>query len=142
MIIILSHYFWSLNKWEAHMQTVVIPTPIHLTAKSAVFPIIVVSKNKRYPEFILYGWSFILLLKCDLFNERNYGHNLVLFNGNWLEHGKWMFHASKKVLWLAHEGWSLSILVNPVVSWISIILCNCCSIAFITVTKTRIKLLY
>ncbi len=29
------------------------------TAKSAVFPIIVVSKNKRYPEFILYGWSFI-----------------------------------------------------------------------------------
>ncbi len=23
----LSHYFWSLNKWEAHMQTVVIPTP-------------------------------------------------------------------------------------------------------------------
>ncbi len=28
-------------------------------AKSAVFPIIVVSKNKRYPQFILYGWSFI-----------------------------------------------------------------------------------
>ncbi len=28
-------------------------------AKSAVFPIIVVSKNKRYPEFILNGWSFI-----------------------------------------------------------------------------------
>ncbi len=28
-------------------------------AKSAVFPIIVLSKNKRYPEFILYGWSFI-----------------------------------------------------------------------------------
>ncbi len=27
MIIILSHYFWSLNKWEAHMQTVIIPTP-------------------------------------------------------------------------------------------------------------------
>ncbi len=27
--------------------------------KSAVFPIIVVSKNKIYPEFILYGWSFI-----------------------------------------------------------------------------------
>ncbi len=27
-------------------------------AKSAVFPIIVVSKNKRYPQFILYGWSF------------------------------------------------------------------------------------
>ncbi len=25
--------------------------------KSAVFPIIVVSKNKRYPEFLLYGWS-------------------------------------------------------------------------------------
>ncbi len=25
------------------------------TAKSAVFPIIVVSKNKRYPQFILYG---------------------------------------------------------------------------------------
>ncbi len=28
-------------------------------AMSAVFPIIVLSKNKRYPEFILYGWSFI-----------------------------------------------------------------------------------
>ncbi len=28
-------------------------------AKSSVFPIIVVSKNKRYPEFIMYGWSFI-----------------------------------------------------------------------------------
>ncbi len=28
-------------------------------AKSAVFPIIVFSKNKRYPECILYGWSFI-----------------------------------------------------------------------------------
>ncbi len=28
-------------------------------AKSAVFPIIVVSKNKKYPQFILYGWTFI-----------------------------------------------------------------------------------
>ncbi len=28
-------------------------------AKSAVFPISVLSKNKRDPEFILYGWSFI-----------------------------------------------------------------------------------
>ncbi len=28
-------------------------------AKSAVFPIIAISKNKRYPECILYGWSFI-----------------------------------------------------------------------------------
>ncbi len=28
-------------------------------AKSAVFPIIVVSKNKRYPECILYEWSFL-----------------------------------------------------------------------------------
>ncbi len=27
--------------------------------KSTVFPVIVVSKNKRYPECILYGWSFI-----------------------------------------------------------------------------------
>ncbi len=30
-----------------------------IIAKLAVFSIIVVSKNKRYPEFILYGWSFI-----------------------------------------------------------------------------------
>ncbi len=29
------------------------------TAKSAVFLIIVLSKNKRYPECILYRWSFI-----------------------------------------------------------------------------------
>ncbi len=29
------------------------------TANSTVFPIIVVSKNKRYTEFKLYGWSFI-----------------------------------------------------------------------------------
>ncbi len=28
-------------------------------AKSAVFPIIVLSKNKIYPQFIQYGWSFI-----------------------------------------------------------------------------------
>ncbi len=28
-------------------------------AKSAVFPIIVVLKNKRYLQFILYGWTFI-----------------------------------------------------------------------------------
>ncbi len=28
-------------------------------AKSTVFPIIVLSKNKRYSQFILYGWSFI-----------------------------------------------------------------------------------
>ncbi len=28
-------------------------------AKSAVFPIIVLSKNKRCPQCILYGWSFI-----------------------------------------------------------------------------------
>ncbi len=28
-------------------------------AKSTVFPIIVVSKNKRDPECILYEWSFI-----------------------------------------------------------------------------------
>ncbi len=27
-------------------------------AKSAVLPIIVLSKNKRYPQSILYGWSF------------------------------------------------------------------------------------
>ncbi len=35
--------------------------PAHdwITDKSAVFPIIEVSKNKRYPQFILYGWSFI-----------------------------------------------------------------------------------
>ncbi len=30
-----------------------------IIAKSAVFPMIVVSKNKRYLEFILYGWSLI-----------------------------------------------------------------------------------
>ncbi len=30
-----------------------------IIAKSAVFSIIVVSKNKILPEFILYGWSFI-----------------------------------------------------------------------------------
>ncbi len=29
-----------------------------IIAKSAAFPIIVVSKNKRYPEFILYGWFY------------------------------------------------------------------------------------
>ncbi len=33
-------------------------------AKSAVFPIIVVSKNKRYPEFILYEWSLIETQIC------------------------------------------------------------------------------
>ncbi len=42
MIIILSHYFWSLNKWEAHMQTVVIPTP-----------------------FTWFGWWIIFQIKAD-----------------------------------------------------------------------------
>ncbi len=31
-----------------------------IIVKSAVFPIIVVSKNKRYPHFIQYEWSFIV----------------------------------------------------------------------------------
>ncbi len=30
-----------------------------IITKSAVIPIIVVSKNKIYPQCILYGWSFI-----------------------------------------------------------------------------------
>ncbi len=34
-------------------------TVFWIIAKSAVFPSIVVSKIKRYPQFILYGWSFI-----------------------------------------------------------------------------------
>ncbi len=33
-----------------------------IIAKSEVFSIIVVSKNKRYLEFILYGWSLIVYL--------------------------------------------------------------------------------
>ncbi len=28
-------------------------------AKSAVLSVIAVSKNKQYPEFVLYEWSFI-----------------------------------------------------------------------------------
>ncbi len=39
--------------WRASMFVV------WIIANSAVFSIIVVSKNKRYPEFILYGWSLI-----------------------------------------------------------------------------------
>ncbi len=31
-----------------------------IIAKSAVFPVIVVSKNKRYPEFILYGLGDVM----------------------------------------------------------------------------------
>ncbi len=40
-------------------------------AKSAVFPIIVVSKNKRYPQFILYGY-LLLKLKCKYYNILRY----------------------------------------------------------------------
>ncbi len=46
--------------------------------KSAVFPIIVVSKNKRYPEFILYGWS-LLKLKCKYSNFLRYWMFLLSF---------------------------------------------------------------
>ncbi len=42
-----------LSLWRASMFI------FWIIAKSAVFSIIVVSKNKRYPEFILYGWSLI-----------------------------------------------------------------------------------
>jgi len=45
-------------------------------AKSAVFPIIVFSKNKRYPEFILYGFieinCHLLKLKCKYSNILRY----------------------------------------------------------------------
>ncbi len=40
-------------------------------AKSAVFPIIVVSKNKRYTQFILYG-CLLLKLKCKYYNILRY----------------------------------------------------------------------
>ncbi len=40
-------------------------------AKSAVFSIIVVSKNKRYPEFILYD-GHLLKLKCKYSNILRY----------------------------------------------------------------------
>ncbi len=40
-------------------------------AKSAVFPIIVVSKNKRYPQLILYGY-LLLKLKCKYYNILRY----------------------------------------------------------------------
>ncbi len=42
-------------------------------AKSAVFPIIVLSKNKRYPEFILYGRSFMETL---IFWDIDFWHSL------------------------------------------------------------------
>ncbi len=38
-----------------------------IIAKSAVFPIIVVSKNKRYPEFILYGF---IEINCHLLKRK------------------------------------------------------------------------
>ncbi len=45
-------------------------------AKSAVFPIIVLSKNKRYPECILYGFieinCHLLKLKCKYSNILRY----------------------------------------------------------------------
>lgn len=45
--------------------------------------------------------QYILLLKYDLFwvkqdiKWEKFGHNLILFNVNWLEHENWMFHACK-----------------------------------------------
>ncbi len=41
-------------------------------AKSAVFPIIVVSKNKRYPQFILCMDGHLLKLKCKYSNILRY----------------------------------------------------------------------
>ncbi len=53
-------------------------------AKSAVFPIIVVSKNKRYLQLILYGWSYwnsnvnILRYWCLTFISRNHQNKIKI----------------------------------------------------------------
>ncbi len=86
MIIILSHYFWSLNKWEAHMQTVVIPTPFtwfgckypqikadslqlkHIRSfhlKSIV--VVYRAKNVRIVSMSQYLWTW--LYKCPLIQQ-------------------------------------------------------------------------
>ncbi len=74
MIIILSHYFWSLNKWEAHMQTVVIPTLFtwfgckypqikadSLQLKQFLKSILVVyrAKNVRIVSMSQYLWTWL-----------------------------------------------------------------------------------
>ncbi len=69
MIIILSHYFWSLNKWEAHMQTVVIPTPFtwfgckypqikadSLQLKHILFVSFIIHPNPK-PPYSLFVWN-------------------------------------------------------------------------------------
>ncbi len=73
----LSHYFWSLNKWEAHMQTVVIPTPFtwfgckypqikadSLQLKHILFKSIVVvyrAKNVRIVSMSQYLWTWLYI---------------------------------------------------------------------------------
>ncbi len=75
MIIILSHYFWSLNKWEAHMQTVVIPTPFtwfgckypQIKADSLQLKHIVVvyrAKNVRIVSMSQYLWTWLYMRTC------------------------------------------------------------------------------
>ncbi len=72
MIIILSHYFWYLNKWEAHMQTVVIPTPFtwfgckypQIKADSLQLKHIVVvyrAKNVRIVSMSQYLWTWLYI---------------------------------------------------------------------------------
>ncbi len=96
MIIILSHYFWSLNKWEAHMQTVVIPTPFtwfgckYPQIKAAVdslqlkhillvsFESIVVvyrAKNVRIVSMSQYLWTWLYILK----KSKNHFYSIYSF---------------------------------------------------------------
>ncbi len=60
-------------------------------SKSAVFPIIVVSKNKRYPQFILYGWSFIETLNVNIliFWDTDFWLSLAVRSNNQKKKVKW-----------------------------------------------------
>ncbi len=60
-------HFYALNTWLG----LLLHELLHQIAKSAVFPVIVVSKNKRSPQFILYG-CHLLKLKCKYSNILRY----------------------------------------------------------------------
>ena len=70
----LSHYLWSLKKWEAHVETVVIPTPFtwfgckypQIKAESLqlkdIFVVVYRAKKMRIVSMSQYLWTWLYMI--------------------------------------------------------------------------------
>ncbi len=76
-------------------------------AKSAVFHIIVVSKNKRYPQFTLFKkyplfHHILIFWDAPIYMEKKYVSKLFNFN-DFLESSNWENNAAKMASFSADE---------------------------------------